>query len=179
MNKQHKTNYATNESTSVVFDNEAESSLSLDSLILDEDQQSLFSRYQLIEDVMRDNISEHTIDIDITQQVMQQVALQKPLKIVSKKASKVSNVVSFMKQFSQYAIAASVAGVVVIGSMLTSQEATKDTSLTPLSTVPFGGTSTPVSLKTQQPSADKKAKADRYEYFEKLLQDHSLQLQIN
>ena len=185
MNKQHKTNDAINESTSALFDNEDDSSLNLKNLIQDEEQQSLFSRYQLIGDVMRDNISESNVDIDVTQQVMEKIALQEttaPLletKKEDKHVSKLDNVVIFIKRFSQYAIAASVAGVVVMGSMLTSQQVIEDTSLTPLNTVPFGGVNTPVSLKTQQVLPEKNSKAARYEHFEKLLQDHNLQLQIN
>ena len=113
---------------------------------------------------------------------MEKIALQKPLQpsLIEKEKSptKFDNVVIFAKRFSQYAIAASVAGVVVMGSMLTSQQVTEHPANTTLNTVPFGGVSSPVSLKTQQAMTEK-SKAARYEHFEKLLQDHSLQLQIN
>lgn len=170
-----------NERLSSLIDNENVPSKSLDALINNREQQETFSRYQLIGDVMRNN---HAINIDISEQVMVEVAKQPllaqvvVLKTETKPQVKLeNNIIFFVKRFGQYAIAASVAGVVVVTSFITSQPTVENNAIEVLNTVPFGGAASPVSLQKNQLQS-KKALQDRHERLEALLKDHQLQLQV-
>jgi sigma-E factor negative regulatory protein RseA len=168
-----------NEKLSSLLDNETVESKLIDALIHDKEQQSVFSRYQLMGDVIR---NETALDIDVSEQVMAEIkffpnlAIVTPIKedIVIEKSN--NNVIPFIKRFGQYAIAASVAGVVVMTSFLTSSPSIENNGIKVLSTVPFGGVS-PVSLQTNKVQS-KQALQDRHERLEALLQDHQLQLQV-
>lgn len=170
-----------NEQLSSLIDNENIESKSLDALINDTQQQTVFSRYQLIGDVMR---NEKALDIDISEQIMLEIAEQPVLTTISPiEADKPiqnkpeNNVISFVKRFGQYAIAASVAGVVVMTSFITSQPSVENNGIEVLNTVPFGGGVSPVSLQASQKQS-KQALQDRHERLEALLKDHQLQLQV-
>ncbi|PKF60521.1 anti-sigma 24 factor [Psychromonas sp. psych-6C06] len=170
-----------NEQLSSLIDDENVESNSLDALINDKKQQAVFSRYQLIGDVIR---NERAIDIDIAEQVMESIADQPVLATVTPITAKVeliqkpeNNVISFVKRFGQYAIAASVAGVVVMTSFITSQPSVENNGIEVLNTVPFGGGVSPVSLQASQQQS-KQALKDRHERLEALLKDHQLQLQV-
>ena len=173
-----------NEQLSSLIDNENIESKSLDSLIHDREQQDVFSRYQLIGDVLR---NEAPINIDIADQVMAEIAQQPvsatvtPIKETpSIEVKAKSNVVSFVKRFGQYAIAASVAGVVVMTSFITSQPSIENNGIEVLNTVPFGGGVSPVSLQATQIQSKQalQNRQDRQDRLEALLQDHQLQLQV-
>ncbi|MFT6986955.1 MAG: sigma-E factor negative regulatory protein RseA [Psychromonas sp.] len=161
---------------------------SLDELITNEQQQKQFSRYHLIGDVMRGELSDQFLNIDISQQVMAKINKQTSSAQVTKLDTSVNtadtkestnNIVSFTKRFSQYAIAASVAGVVVLTSLMTSQPAIENSNqgLEVLNTVPFGGAVAPVSLQATQMQSKQVIK-ERNERLDALLKDHQLQLQI-
>ncbi len=167
-----------NEQLSSLIDNENVESNSLDALIHDKEQQSTFSRYHLIGDVMR---NESAMNIDISEQVMAEISQQPTLATVTaiipaQPIKAESNVISFVKRFGQYAIAASVAGVVVMTSFITSQPSVESSGIEVLNTVPFGGAS-PVSLQANQEQT-KQALQKRHERLEALLKDHQLQLQV-
>jgi len=170
-----------NEQLSSLIDNENIDSKSLDDLINDKQQQAVFSRYQLIGDVMR---NENALNIDISEQVMEEISKQPVLATVTPitanepiQTKAENNVISFVKRFGQYAIAASVAGVVVMTSFITSQPSVENSGIEVLNTVPFGGGAAPVSLQTSQKQS-KQALQDRHERLEALLKDHQLQLQV-
>ena len=171
-----------NEKLSSLIDNENVESQSLDALIYDKEQQDVFSRYHLIGDAMR---NETVLNIDISEQVMAEIAMQPKLEnvtpikdsLVEEKTNQKSNVVSFMKRFGQYAIAASVAGVVVMTSFLTTKPTTENNGIEVLNTIPFGGSTSPVSLQANKEQV-KQALQERHERLEALIKDHQLQLQI-
>jgi len=169
-----------NQELSSLIDNENIESKSLDALINNKEQQDTFSRYQLIGDVMR---NEAAINIDISELVMAEIAEQPVLASVTTLKAETtapkldSNVVSFVKRFGQYAIAASVAGVVVMTSFITSQPTVENTGIEVLTTVPFGGGVSPVSLQANK-AQTQQALQDRHERLEALLKDHQLQLQV-
>ena len=106
-----------NEQLSAIIDNEVVDEQLLDELITNELQQAQFSRYHLIGDVMRDEVADQFLNIDISQQVMAEINKSPQIAQVSTLDTSVNktetqnknNVVSFVKRFSQYAIAASVA----------------------------------------------------------------------
>ncbi|WP_022940560.1 sigma-E factor negative regulatory protein [Psychromonas hadalis] len=165
-----------NQQLSSLIDNENVERQSLDALINDQAQQAIFSRYQLIGDVMRSDV---TINIDITAQVMAEIKQQPVLATVTaiKSDRSETNVVSFVKRFGQYAIAASVAGVVVMTSLITTQPTVENRGIEVLNTTPFGGMVSPVSLQAN-PNQTKQALQARHQRLEALLKDHQLQLQI-
>ena len=166
---------ANNEQLSALIDNEVVEDTLLDTLITDEQQQAQFSRYHLIGDVMRDV---PVLDIDISQKVMFEINKEHVTLTTKddhlKKVKPESNIVSFVKRFGQYAIAASVAGLVVVTSLVSSVGEKAHPGLEVLNTVPFGA-ATPVSLETPQQS--QQAIKERNERLEALLKDHQLQLQ--
>ena len=174
-----------NKQISAMIDDQLVDETSLDELLDNEECQATFSRYHLIGDVMRDEVSEQLLNIDISEQIMAKLEVQPisaPLAVVDtsliKTEQPANNVLSFAKRFGQYAIAASVAGVVVVSSLMTSQPMVENNSngLEVLKTVPFGG-ATPVSLQATQKQSQQAVK-DRNERLDALLKDHQLQLQI-
>ena len=166
---------------SSLIDNELDEKTVINEILEDADLQQQFSRYQLMGDVMRDESSGFDLRMDVTDSVMAAIANEvQEDKVVSldSKVKPANNVVPFMKRFGQYAIAASVAGVVVVSSLMVNQNSVTDPSTTPvLNTVPFGGAATPVSLQVA-PSSTKDEIKEQNERLEALLKDHQLQLQI-
>ena len=174
-----------NEQLSATVDNE----LLIDEQLINElltkqDKQEQFSRYHLIGDVMRGEVADQFLDLDISQQVMTKIKQQDTtdsVVLLDQEANKTSdqtenNVISFIKRFGQYAIAASVAGVVVLTSLMTSEPTVDNNSgLEVLQTVPLGG-ATPVSLQATKQQSLQEAK-EHNERLEALLNDHQLQLQ--
>lgn len=172
------------EQLSAFIDNETINDVLLDDLIINEQLQEQFSRYHLIGDAMRGEVNEPIFDI--SNSVMDKIAMQSSSEtstnvetlIPNNKVEKKSNVVSFIRRFGQYAIAASVAGVVVVTSLVTSPTGVvnNDQGIEVLNTVPFGGGAAPVSLRAT-PTISKEAIKARNERLEALLKDHQLQLQ--
>ncbi|TEW53148.1 anti-sigma 24 factor [Psychromonas sp. RZ22] len=163
---------------SALIDNELDDEVVINELLDDADLQEQFSRYQLIGDIMRDEGKGLDLRIDVTDSVMAAVANETQDKVSSTipLTAVENNVVPFMKRFGQYAIAASVAAVVVVSSLMVNQTTDPDNNVTPvLSTVPFGGAA-PVSLQTS-PAQTKSDIKERNEHLEALLKDHQLQLQ--
>ncbi len=168
-----------NEKLSSLIDNENIESQSLDDLIQDKEQQDIFSRYHLIGDVMR---NENIINIDISESVQAEIAQQPILATVTpittvQTTEAPNNVISFIKRFGQYGIAASVAGVVMMTSFMTSQPTVEKNGIEVLNTVPFGGGVSPVSLKANQ-EQNKQLLQERHDRLDALLKDHQLQLQV-
>jgi sigma-E factor negative regulatory protein RseA len=175
-----------NEQLSAIVDNEFFDEKLIDDLLINKDKQDQFSRYHLIGDVMRGDVTDQFINFDISQQVMAEI--EKPAKTIpvvefDTSAGKATqecenNVISFAKRFGQYAIAASVAGVVVLASLVTSEPAFKNnsTGLEVLKTVPMGAAN-PVSLQKTKKQSQQEVKKHN-DRLEALLNDHQLQLQI-
>lgn len=174
-----------NEKLSAIVDNELLDEQLINELITSEDKQDQFSRYHLIGDVMRGDVADQFLNIDISQQVMAEIKQQDTTDSVlafdlpvNKKAQQTeNNIVSFVKRFGQYAIAASVAGVVVLTSMMTMDPVLEKNTvgLEVLKTVPLGA-ATPVSLQANKKPSLQKVKQQN-ERLEALLNDHQLQLQ--
>jgi sigma-E factor negative regulatory protein RseA len=167
---------------SSLIDNELDDDLVMNEIFDDVELQQKFSRYQLIGDTIRDDYSNLTLQVDVVDGVMAAIkndVLEKQAEVIflSEKQPK-TNVVSFMKRFGQYAVAASVAGVVIVSSLMVNQNSATDPSVAPvLNTVPFTGSAAPVSLQVTTP-ATKDAVKEHNDHLEALLKDHQLQLQI-
>ncbi|MGB5445433.1 MAG: sigma-E factor negative regulatory protein [Psychromonas sp.] len=174
-----------NEQLSAMVDNELIDEQLISELISNTDKQDQFYRYHLIGDVIRDDIADQVLNIDISQQVMSEIKRQGisdsvvafNASVNKKPPQTETNIVSFVKRFGQYAIAASVAGVVVLTSLMTSEPTFNEDSagLEVLKTVPFGA-ATPVSLQANKKQSELEIK-EHNERLEALLNDHQLQLQ--
>jgi sigma-E factor negative regulatory protein RseA len=166
---------------SSLIDNELDDETVVNNILADTELQQQFSRYRLIGDVMRDESDGFDLRMDITADVMAAIDNELSTENVVPLTAKVkpaNNVTPFMKRFGQYAIAASVAGVVVVSSLIFNQTADTDPSVAPvLNTVPFGGAVAPVSLQVT-PVTTEDAVKEQNERLEALLKDHQLQLQI-
>jgi len=174
-----------NEQLSAIVDNELIDEQLISELMISKDKQDQFSRYYLIGDVIRGDVTDQFLNIDISQQVMAKIKKQDrtdsvvAFNVPVNKAAQQSenNVVSFVKRFGQYAIAASVASVVVLTSLMTADPTFEKNSvgLEVLKTVPLGA-ATPVSLQADKKQSLQKVKQQN-ERLEALLNDHQLQLQ--
>jgi len=164
---------------SSLMDNELNDKEVIDTVLEDVVLQKQFSRYQLIGDVLREESQGVDLRIDITDSVMAAIMNEQQdakVDFSTTDEKPKNNVIPFMKRFGQYAIAASVAGVVV-SSLMFSQTASEDPTVAPvLNTVPFGGAAAPVSLQATQAESENDIK-ERNERLEALLKDHQLQLQ--
>jgi len=163
-----------------LMDNELDNEEIIDELLDDADLQQEFSRYQLIGSVIRDEASGVDLNIDVTDAVMAAIANEAQDDVISSSPTMntTNNVIPFMKRFGQYAIAASVAGVVVVSSLIVNQSGETDPSVVPvLNTVPFGGIASPVNLQTTSSTQTQNDIKERNERLEALLKDHQLQLQ--
>ena len=178
---------ADNEKLSALIDNEIIDEALLDELVTSEQRQAQFSRYHLIGDAMRCEVGKQHLNIDISQKVMAEIN-QQPSSATATvldtsenqgSSQDKSNIISFVKRFGQYAIAASVAGIVVVTSLVTTPSVVEnnDTGIEVLNTVPFGGGAAPVSLETTEHQSKRMIK-ERNERLEALLKDHQLQLQV-
>lgn len=175
-----------NEQLSAIIDNEVVDEQLLDELLADDLQQAKFARYHLIGDVMRNEVTDQYINIDVSQTVMAEITKESQPQQVTRldtsinktKSPKTNNIISFAKRFGQYAVAASVAGVVVVTSLVVSKPAVENSNsgLEVLNTVPFGGAVTPVSLQATR-NQSKEAVKKHNERLDALLKDHQLQLQ--
>lgn len=155
----------------------------LDQLIADKELSDTWDRYHLIGDVMRDEIPQQ-IHLDLSDKIAQ--AITKEPTILAPKAStqiinKVKdNVVKFIKPFGQIAIAASAAGLMILGVQ---QNVADNDTLAPaqaFQTVPFGGVADPVSFNYQDNSrkAQQQAFVEQQRRFQALLSDHQQQLKF-
>lgn len=160
------------------IDNESGDEEIINKVLEDVELQQQFSRYQLIGDVLRDESNGLDLRMDITDNVMAAILNEKQDdNVITLSKPEKKNVIPFMKRFGQYAIAASVAGVVVVSSLMINQEKSTDPSVAPvLNTVPFGGTAAPVSLQATPAQTQNDIK-ERNERLDALLKDHQLQLQ--
>jgi sigma-E factor negative regulatory protein RseA len=174
-----------NEKLSAIVDNESIDQELIDELLINKDKQDQFSRYHLIGDVMRGELTDQFVNLDLSQQIMAEIKNQAVTPAAADfeasneipTAKTENNVISFVRRFGQYAIAASVAGVVVLASLVTSEPTfeNNNSGLEVLKTVPLGAAS-PVSLQATKKQSPQEIK-EHNERLEALLNDHQLQLQ--
>ena len=155
----------------------------LNELANDSHLSDTWERYHLIGNVMRDEVLD-TLHMDISANVAAEIALEptalapKPRKsIVSQLSAKV---VQFSKPLGQMAIAASAAGLMIIGVQ---QSNMADNQITPtqvIQTNPLGGIAEPVSLNYQPNNAmaQKQAYIEQQRRFQALLMDHQQQVKL-
>lgn len=157
-------------------------------LAADTDSHQQWRDYHMIGDAMRGELPK-MIDLDLCANIAAAIA-EEPSIIAPKRVQpeaatrKLANVIPMFKQFGQYAIAASVALVAVVGVQNYTQVAEQDISPLPvLNTRPLIGSASPVSLQTgpvQQNSnhANERVMEQR-QRINTYIQDHMLQQRLN
>jgi len=173
------------ETVSSVVDSYQQNDEFFEELLNDSHLSATWERYHLMGDVMRGETSD-VINLDLSAQIATAIANEPT--ILAPKAnhnftSKLkAKVVQFAKPFGQMAIAASAAGLMVMGV----QQNTADSdALLPASqvvkTMPFGGIAEPVSLNFQQTNrtTEKQAFVEQQRRFQALLSDHQQQIKLS
>lgn len=175
------------ETVSTLIDNEALSDTELAEIIDDAELSDTWSRYHLIGDVMRNDAPAH-IQLDLSANIAQAIA-EEPTILAPKAApnksagiltSVKSSVVKFIKPVGQLAIAASAAGLMIIGVQqnVATNDITQPNQV--LQTVPFGGVADPVSFnyQTNDHKSQKQAYLEQQRRFQALLTDHQQQIKF-
>ena len=158
-------------------------------LAADADSHEQWRDYHMIGDAMRGELPQ-TVAIDLSASIMaaidEEPAIIAPKQPAVKPAVKPtsSKVVPLFKQFGQYAIAATVAMVAVVGVQNYNQETLLDNSPLPvLNTRPLIGSASPVSLQTgavqQNQSYTNEQVVDQRRRINAYIQDHMLQQRLN
>jgi len=172
------------ETVSSLVDNYRLTDVELDEVAKDNHLSETWERYHLIGDVMRDEVPT-AFQLDLSNQISNAIAEEptvlspassKPLLAVVK-----AKVIQFSKPFGQLAIAASAAGLMVLG--VQQNVANTDTVMpSPVaSTSPLAGFAAPVSYNFQQPErlSQKQAYIEQQRRFQALLSDHKQQIKLS
>jgi len=157
----------------------------LDSVLKEQTLAERWENYHLIGDVLRDDTPQ-SIQIDLSAQIAQAIE-QEPTVLAPRRnkfieATK-AKVVQFARPFGQVAIAASAAGLMILG-VQTSNVADNELSAPSqqiIQTKPFAGVADPVSLNYQTPNraAQQQAYLEQQRRFQALLADHQQQIRLS
>ena len=177
---------------SAAVDGEADES-TLAQLSADVDSHAQWQRYHIIGDTMRGELPA-TIDLDLSASIMAaieleptimapKVQLKESTEQVASSPARASNVVPFFKQFGQYAIAATVAMVAIVGVQSYNQSNDAESPLPVLTTRPLVGTVSPVSYQTgavqSQQNYSNDQMIEQRRRINAYIQDHMLQQRLN
>jgi sigma-E factor negative regulatory protein RseA len=179
------------ETVSLLVDNYQRNDESFDEALFDliEDEQlsDTWERYHLMGDVIRGEIAE-VLPQDFAAQIAQAIADEPTVLAPSNKATVKrplkAKIVRLFKPVGQLAIAASAAGLMILGvqqNVAQNNDATNNILPSQIvQTIPFGGVADPVSLNFQQPSrnAQKQAYIEQQRRFQALLSDHQRQIKL-
>ena len=186
---------ANNERISALVDSEAESVSWLKAVVQDSEQQQVWNRYHLIGDAMRNELPRQ-LDRDLTARIAAALS-DEPTILAPVQKSGLSRlqpgVVRMLRGVGQFAVAASVAAVTILGVQHYNSGAAAGGIVNPtvLNTVPVGGVAAPVSINFQNPrqltehtaqpassEAQAQAAAER-ERMAAFLRDHQLQQRLH
>ncbi|UUO24584.1 Negative regulator of sigma E activity [Colwellia sp. M166] len=173
------------ETVSSVVDNYQANDELFEELLNDSDLSATWGRYHLMGDVMRGENSD-VINLDLSSKIATAIADEPTIlapRVTNNFARKLkAKVVQFAKPFGQMAIAASAAGLMVMGV----QQSTVDSNdVLPINQVvkpmPFGGIAEPVSLNFEPTSrtSEKQAFVEQQRRFQALLSDHQQQIKLS
>jgi len=172
------------ETVSSCVDNYQHNESTFDDIINDEHLSATWDRYHLIGDVLR-NDTPDIFQLDLSAEIASAIA-DEPT-ILAPKTSNVfalkfkAKIVELAKPFGQLAIAASAAGLMVLG-VQTNVAQNNDTILPSqiVQTIPMAGIAEPVSLNFQQPdrATQKQAYIEQQRRFYALLSDHQQQIKL-
>lgn len=170
--------------SSLVDSYQAQEDAVLQDMLKDNDMSETWQRYHLIGDAMRDELPDE-LDFDLTDAIANAIAeeptvLAPPAKSSIKDVLK-AKVIQLSKPFGQVAIAASAAGLMVVGVQ---QNVANNETQAPYQVVDtgraVGGIAEPVSLNFQQNAraSQQPTLAEQQRRFHALLQDHKQQLKF-
>lgn len=173
------------ETASLLIDEQELSNEQLDQLINDEQLTDTWDRYHLIGDVMRNEVSD-TITLDLSKDIAAAIDAE-PTVLAPKTATPIlhrakAKVVQFAKPLGQMAIAASAAGLMIMGVQTNVAD---NEAITPaqqvVQTIPLGGIADPVSFNysTQERTSQKQAYIEQQRRFQALLADHQQQIKLS
>jgi len=181
------------ETISSIVDNyrvpDQKSEQAIDDILKDEHLANTWQNYHLIGDVMRNEIPQ-TLQLDLSAQIASAIADEPTVLAPSASNSKVigglkAKVIQLIRPVGQLAIAASAAGLMIIGV----QQNTADTNeiITPsqiVQTKPLGGFASPVSFNYQQNTKSQQQAAleqriEQQRRFQALLSDHQQQIKLS
>lgn len=171
------------ETVSSLVDNYQTNDDVFDELVKDNHMSETWQRYHLIGDSLRDDLPD-LLDLDLSANIANAIAEEPTVLAPMAKPSLgemlKAKVIQFSKPFGQMAIAASAAGLMVIGVQ---QNVAQNESIIPspvIQTNPLGGFAEPVSLNYQQNdrTAQKQAIIEQQRRFQALLQDHNQQIKF-
>jgi len=142
-----------------------------------------WGRYHLIGDVLRDELPSE-ISLDLSAQIAQSIA-DEPTVLAPRKSTFYhdvkAKVVQFSKPFGQVAIAASAAGLMILGVQ---QNVAQNDVVMPsqvAQTTPLAGFAAPVSFNTQSSTrlSQKQTYIEQQKRFQALLSDHHQQIKLS
>ncbi len=166
-----------------------ESEQAIDDILKDEHLSNTWHKYHLIGDVVRNEIPQ-ALQLDLSSKIASAIADEPTVLAPSSSNSKVyrglkAKVIQLIKPVGQLAIAASAAGLMIIGV----QQNTADTNeiITPsqiVQTKPLGGFANPVSFNYQQNTKSQQQVAfeqriEQQRRFQALLSDHQQQIKLS
>ena len=173
------------ETVSSLVDNYQSGTDKLDDVLNDELLTQKWENYHLIGDAMRDELPSN-VELDLSSAISDAIA-NEPTILAPKTRPSIgeqvkAKVVQFAKPFGQVAIAASAAGLMVLGVQQNVVE--NDTAIPSpqvVQTIPFGGVADPVSFNYQTPSkaSQKQAYIEQQRRFQALLADHNQQVKLS
>ena len=161
----------------------------IDDMLKNENLSNTWQSYHLIGDVIRDEIPQ-TLQLDLSAKIALAIADEPTVLAPSASSSKITSdlkakVIQFVKPLGQLAIAASAAGLMIIGV----QQNTADINeiITPsqiVQTKPLGGFANPVSFNYQQNAKSQQQAAleqriEQQRRFQALLSDHQQQIKLS
>ena len=162
----------------------------IDEMLKDEDLANTWQNYHLIGDVLRNEIPQ-TLQLDLSSQIASAIADEPTVLAPSTSKETIpsgfkAKVIQLMKPVGQLAIAASAAGLMIIGV----QQNTADTDeiITPsqiVQTKPLGGFANPVSFNYPQQDTKSQQKAaleqkiEQQRRFQALISDHQQQIKLS
>lgn len=172
------------ETVSSLVDNYSQQDESFDEIIKDDELSDTWDRYQLMGDIMRNEVPE-TLQLDLSDKIAaaieDEATVLAPQNTVKKESSIKGRVVSFIKPFGQLAIAASAAGLMILGVQQNNVVQTDDAApIQNIQTNAFVGIAEPVSFNYQQPSqiSKKQAYIEQQRRLQALLVDHKQQMKL-
>ncbi|PCI55177.1 MAG: transcriptional regulator [Gammaproteobacteria bacterium] len=167
-----------------------ESEQAIDDMLKDEHLSTTWRHYQLIGDVIRDEISPG-LQLDLSTKIADALQGEPTILAPNRVVDKVSpntfkaKIIQLVKPFGQLAIAASAAGLMIVGV----QQNTADNNeiITPnqiVQTKPLAGFANPVSFNYQQPVKTQKQavhdqRIEQQRRFQALLSDHQQQVKLS
>lgn len=172
------------ETVSSLVDNFQHNDAELEGVLNDKQLSDTWERYHLIGDVMREETAE-SIQLDLSSQISAAIA-EEPTILAPKETKSAgerfkAKVVQLVKPVGQMAIAASAAGLMILGVQQNVADSDTVVPSPVIQTVPLGGIADPVSFNYQQNdrASQQQAYMEQQRRFQALLSDHKQQVKLH